>query len=45
MNIRKKVTQYLNHRRAVYQLSQLDDHLLADIGISRSQIDNAVGGR
>lgn len=45
MNIRRKVEQYLNRRRAAYQLNQLDDHLLADIGISRSQIDNVVGGR
>lgn len=45
MNIRKKVTQYLNRRRAIHQLNQMDDHLLADIGISRSQIDCVVGGR
>lgn len=45
MNLRKKVNQYINRRRAVYQLNQLDDHLLADIGISRSQIEGIVDGR
>jgi len=29
-------------RRAARELSQLDDHMLRDIGIARSQIDYAV---
>jgi uncharacterized protein YjiS (DUF1127 family) len=30
--------------RARRQLSQLNDHLLADIGLSRGEIDSAVRG-
>lgn len=32
------------HRKAVAELSQLDDRMLADIGLSRSQIVMAVYG-
>ncbi|ENS09401.1 DUF1127 domain-containing protein [Brucella abortus] len=42
MNIRQKVMQYVSRLR---ELGAMDDHLLADIGVSRSQIQSAVFGR
>ncbi|PWL18641.1 DUF1127 domain-containing protein [Falsochrobactrum shanghaiense] len=45
MNIRQKVQQYVSRRRAVRELGAMDDYLLADIGVSRSQIQSAVFGR
>lgn len=45
MNIRSKINQYVARRRAVRELGAMDDHLLADIGVSRSQIQSAVFGR
>ena len=32
----------LNHRRAVMNLDELDDHALKDIGLDRSDVDNAL---
>jgi uncharacterized protein YjiS (DUF1127 family) len=46
MNIAKRIQDIRARRRAVRELNMLDDHSLADIGISRSQIRSAVlGGR
>ncbi|MBN9046733.1 MAG: DUF1127 domain-containing protein [Rhizobiales bacterium] len=45
MSIRSKLQQYVSRRRALRELGAMDDHLLADIGVSRSQIHNAVNGR
>ncbi len=36
---------YLGRRAAIKTLSELDDRALRDIGITRSQIEDAVGGR
>lgn len=35
----------LRYSRPTHQLRALDDRMLADIGISRGQIDRAVRGR
>lgn len=35
----------LRQRAAIRELQQLDDHMLADIGLSRSQISAAASGR
>jgi uncharacterized protein YjiS (DUF1127 family) len=32
----------LRHRRAIHQLHQLDDRMLADIGLTRTAIGDAV---
>jgi uncharacterized protein YjiS (DUF1127 family) len=45
MSIRKKIRNYVQNRKAVQELSALSDHALNDIGISRSQIRQAVLGR
>lgn len=39
-----RVMRALERRRAVHELTQLDDHMLRDIGISRSDISRAVDG-
>lgn len=45
MNIRKKIRNYVENRRAINELASLSDHALSDIGISRAQIRAAVLGR
>lgn len=45
MNIRKKIKNYVENRRAMNELQSLSDHALNDIGISRAQIRSAVIGR
>lgn len=45
MNIRKKIRNYVENRRAVQELQALSDHALSDIGLSRGQIRSAVLGR
>ncbi|NVP55261.1 DUF1127 domain-containing protein [Mycoplana rhizolycopersici] len=45
MNIRQKIKDFAERRKAIRELSMLDDHTLADIGLSRSQIRSAVHGR
>lgn len=42
MNIRQKIKQFAENRRAIRELSQLDDHVLSDLGIARSHIRSAV---
>jgi len=44
MNIRQKLREYAAHRRAIRELSALDDRHLSDLGISRSHIAHAVRG-
>ena len=45
MNIRTKIRNYVENRKALRELSSLSDHSLSDIGLSRSQIRAAVLGR
>ena len=45
MNIRQKLKEYAAARKAMRELQALDDHTLADLGISRSQIRAAVLGQ
>lgn len=40
-----RVKSYLARSRAERQLSQLDDRLLADIGVKRTDISKAVWGQ
>ncbi|MBB4234731.1 MULTISPECIES: DUF1127 domain-containing protein [Rhizobium] len=45
MNIRERVKNYAAKRRAIRELSALDDHALADVGLLREEIRGAVQGR
>lgn len=45
MSIRQKIKQYSSMRRAMRELGSMDDRLLSDIGVSRSQIRTAVFGK
>ena len=40
-----RMRNFVAGTRAIRQLNQLDDRLLADIGISRGEIDARVRGR
>ncbi|HLF21701.1 MAG TPA: DUF1127 domain-containing protein [Aestuariivirga sp.] len=40
-----RVRAFLAHSRAERQLAQLDDRLLADIGLKRSEIRRMVWGK
>ncbi len=40
-----RMKNFMAGTRAVRQLHQLDDRLLADIGMSRGDIDNRVWGK
>lgn len=44
MNIRQKVAQFAQYRKAVRELNALDNRQLSDLGISRSDIQNVVRG-
>jgi uncharacterized protein YjiS (DUF1127 family) len=37
-----RVMRHWNDRRTVHAMSQLDDHLLADIGLTRADLDWAL---
>ena len=41
----RRVTSYVSMSRARRQLEALDDRLLADIGLNRSEIDTVIHGR
>jgi uncharacterized protein YjiS (DUF1127 family) len=45
MNIRARIKNFTEQRKAIRALQSLDDHALRDVGVSRSQINNAVRGR
>lgn len=45
MKLHETVRNYFRTRRAVAELSALDDRSLSDIGVSRSHIRSAVEGR
>jgi uncharacterized protein YjiS (DUF1127 family) len=40
-----RILRAFEHRRAIDELSRLDDHMLSDIGISRADIERVVVGR
>lgn len=45
MTIRERIRNYAIQRRAIRELSALDDRTLSDLGLSRSRIQAAVSGR
>lgn len=44
MNVMNRIKKFAADRRAVRELSALDDHALNDLGISRAHIRAAVLG-
>jgi uncharacterized protein YjiS (DUF1127 family) len=40
----ERITRYLIHRAAIAAVRELDDRILEDIGLERSQIEAAVRG-
>ncbi len=44
LGLMSRVKVFISHRRAEKQLSALDDHMLKDIGVSRSDISRSVWG-
>ncbi|WP_184359237.1 DUF1127 domain-containing protein [Rhizobium sp. BK602] len=45
MKIAERFRQFTENRRAIRELSRLDDHVLSDLGLSRSHIRSAVLGK
>ncbi len=45
MRIGTRLKTYLNNRRAIRELSALDDRTLGDLGVSRHNLRAAVEGR
>lgn len=44
MRVIEKIKRFSEQRRAIRELSALDDHVLRDLGIARSHIPYAVSG-
>lgn len=45
MHLGAKLKTYLKNRRAIRELSALDDRVLSDLGLSRHNLRAAVEGR
>ncbi|GGF12041.1 hypothetical protein GCM10011321_00210 [Youhaiella tibetensis] len=45
MTIRQKLSQFAQYRRTVRELSSLDNRQLADLGITRGDIDAVARGK
>lgn len=45
MNFRNRLKTYFENRRAIHELSTLDDRSLSDLGVSRSHLRAAVEGK
>lgn len=45
MNIRQKIAKFAAQQRAMRELNAMDSRQLADLGITRSDIRNAVLGK
>jgi len=44
MRVFEKIKRFSEQRKAIRELSALDDHVLRDLGISRAHIPYAVSG-
>ncbi len=44
MALAARILRALERRRAIHELARLDDHMLSDIGVSRSDISRVVEG-
>ncbi|TXI10817.1 MAG: DUF1127 domain-containing protein [Rhizobium sp.] len=44
MRVLEKIKRFTENRKAIRELSALDDHVLRDLGISRAHIPYAVNG-
>ena len=45
MQIRQKLKTYFENQRALRELESLDDRILSDLGVSRSNLRSAIMGR
>jgi uncharacterized protein YjiS (DUF1127 family) len=45
MQIRQKLKAYFENQRALRELEALDDRILSDLGVSRSNLRSAIKGR
>jgi uncharacterized protein YjiS (DUF1127 family) len=44
MALAARILRALERRRAIHELARLDDHMLSDIGVRRSDISRVVEG-
>lgn len=45
MGVRSRITEYFQLRKAYREMSRLDDEILKDLGVARSEIKRVVWGR